>query len=109
MEKTIEEQACEKFFSDYKKYWKMQTRPKYLSDIMMAAIQWKSKNLKLQLASTEAGDKWRAYPLLHVCKTLIYSGEFDIMEIMEGEIETYQISESNIPGIQPGFESDKQF
>jgi len=109
MEKTIEEQACEKFFSDYKKYWKMQTRPKYLCDIMKAAMEWKLKNLKVQLGGAGAGDQWRAYPLLHVCKSIIYSGEFDIMEIMEGEIETYRISESNLPGIQPGFESDKQF
>lgn len=109
MEKIIEEQACEKFIYDYQKYWKMQTRPKYLGDIMKAAMEWKLKNLKVQLGGAGAGDKWRAYPLLHVCKTLIYSGEFDITEIMNGNIEVPQISESNITGNQPGFEKDQPF
>jgi hypothetical protein len=109
MEKSIEEQAYEKFISDYNKYGKLQSCPKYLNDIMRAAMGWKTKNIKISMGSTDGGSQWRAYPILHVCKTLIYSGEFDIMEIMNGEIETPQISESNLPGEQPGFESDKPF
>lgn len=109
MEKSIENQAYDKFIADYRKYYKMQSRPRYLCDLMIAAMYWKTKNIKMTLGSIDGKNKWAAYPILQVCKAIIHAGEFDIMEIMNGKIEIPEISDSNIQGVKPGFENDKPF